>query len=67
VDLGGGLTEKVFVEPGAVILKNREDFQELKGFGDLRVNDYIAYFGLSGCGSEQPFHAFVIVIGDPQP
>ncbi len=67
VDLGGGVTEKVYVEPGAAILKSREDFQELKVFGDLTVNDYIAYFGLLGCGSDQPFHAFVVVIGDPQP
>jgi hypothetical protein len=67
VDLGGGVIEKVYVEPGVTILKSRDDFQELKLIEDLRVNDYIVYFGLRGCGLDQPFHAFVIVIGDPQP
>ncbi len=67
VDLGGGNNETVYVEPGATILVSRDDFQGLISFGDIKVNDYMAYFGLLGCGTDSRFHAFVIVITNAQP
>jgi hypothetical protein len=66
VDLGEGESETVYVEPGATIFESRDDFQGLIPFEGLKVNDYIAYFGLPGCGSDSVFHALVIVITDPQ-
>jgi hypothetical protein len=66
VDLGGGESETVYVEPGATILVTRDDFQGLISFEDIKVNDYMAYFGLLGCDADSRFHAFVIVITDPQ-
>jgi hypothetical protein len=64
VDLGGGQSETVLVEPGAIILNSKGDGQSLGSFGDIKATDSIAYFGLIGCGTDATFHAFVVVIGD---
>jgi hypothetical protein len=62
VDLGGGLTETVYIESGATILESMDDIQGLKLFQDIKVGDFIVYFGLPDCGADKPFHAFVVVI-----
>ena len=62
VDLGGGLTETVYIEPGATILESMDDIQGLKLFQDIKVGDFIVYFGLPDCEADKPFHAFVVVI-----
>ncbi len=63
VDLGGDLTETVYVEPGATILKSQGGDQILVSFEDIKADDSIAYFGLVGCTDTQ-FPAFVVVIGE---
>jgi hypothetical protein len=64
VILGGGQSETVQVEPGAIILNSKGDGQSLGSFGDIKGGDSVAYFGLTGCGTDTTFHAFVVVIGD---
>lgn len=64
INLGGGQSETVQVEPGATILNSKGDGQSLASFGDIKVGDSIAYFGLVGCGADTRFHSFVVVIGD---
>jgi hypothetical protein len=62
VDLGGSLSETVYFEPGATILESMDGIQGLKLFQDLKVGDFIVYFGLPDCEADKPFHAFVVVI-----
>lgn len=64
VDLGGGNRETIHVEAGATILNSNGDVQSLASFGDIKVGDSIAYFGLVGCGMDTEFYAFVLVIGN---
>ena len=64
VAIGGGKSETVYVEPGATILNSKGDVQSLASFGDIKVGDSSAYFGLVGCGTDTGFHAFVVVITD---
>jgi hypothetical protein len=61
VDLGGGITDMVVVNTGATILKSIGGVQSLISFGDIKVGSYIQYFGLTGCGSDTKFYAFVVV------
>jgi hypothetical protein len=63
VSLAGSATETVLVEPGATILNSQGAGQTLVSFGDIKVGDSIAYFGLVDC-TDTRFHAFVVVIGD---
>lgn len=68
VDLGGGITDTIVVNVGATILKSIGGFQSLISFGDINAKtgsyagDYIQYFGLTGCGSDTTFFAFVVVV-----
>jgi hypothetical protein len=64
VNLGGGQSETVQVEPEAIILNSKGDGQSLGSFGDIKGGDSVAYFGLIGCGTDTTFHAFVVVIED---
>jgi hypothetical protein len=61
ISLAGG-TEQVKVESGATILESNNGIQGLMAFSDIKVNDYIIYFGLSDCQAGNPFHAFVLVV-----
>jgi hypothetical protein len=62
ISLAGGGTEQVKVESGATILESNNGIQGLMDFSDIKVNDYIIYFGLSDCQAGNPFHAFVLVV-----
>ena len=64
VNLGGGQSETVQVEPGAIMINSKGDGQSLGSFGDIKGGDSVAYFGLIGCGTDTTLHAFVVVIGD---
>ncbi len=64
VDFGGGVTETVNVSNGATILKRIGDIQSLISFEDIKVNYYVAYFGLPGCGTDTKFYAFVVMVTD---
>lgn len=56
-----GTIETVVVSAGATILKSTSGVQSLTSFEDIKVDDYIVYFGLTGCGTDTKFYAFVIV------
>lgn len=61
VDLSGMLTT-VNVSSSATILKSTGDLQDLITFGDIKVNDNIAYFGLAACDDDTTFNAFVVIV-----
>jgi hypothetical protein len=61
VDVEGSI-ETVVVSNGATILKSTSGVQSLTSFEDIKVDDYIVYFGLTGCGTDTKFYAFVIVV-----
>lgn len=62
VNLEGGGTGEVYAESGATILESNDGIQGLGQFDDIKVEDYLVYFGLSDCDPTKPFHAFVLVI-----
>jgi hypothetical protein len=61
VDVEGNI-ETVVVSAGATILKSTGGSQTLTSFEDIKVDDYIVYFGLTGCGTDTNFYAFVVVV-----
>ncbi len=62
VTLTGGGTENVKIEPGATILESNNGIQGLMSFSDIKIDDYLIYFGLSDCQEVNLFHAFVLVV-----
>lgn len=62
ISLAGGGAENVKVQLGATILVDNNGNLVLKQFKDIKIGDYIIYFGLSDCQAENPFHAFVLVV-----
>jgi len=64
VDLGGSLTktETVDVSTDAKIFKSIGGEQNPISFEDIKTDDYIWYFGLTGCGADTKFYAFVVIV-----
>jgi uncharacterized ParB-like nuclease family protein len=62
VDRGGGVSETVVVRNDAKILKSIGGDQEPISFKDIKVDDYIWYFGLTGCGTDTAFYAHVVIV-----
>lgn len=62
IQLDGGISEQVYVEYGATIIESNNGLQNLRDFSDIRIGDYLIYFGLTDCQFTKPFHAFVVVI-----
>jgi hypothetical protein len=61
VDVDGSI-ETVVVSNSATILKSTGSGQSLISFENIDVGDYVEYFGLTGCGTDTKFYAFVIVV-----
>ena len=56
--------EEVYVRPGATILDQRGDEDELVWLSQIEVGDKLRIFGLSDCSELDVFHAFVVLIVD---
>jgi len=52
----------VYVRPGATILDQRGDEDELVWLSQIEVDDELRIFGLSDCSELDVFHAFVVLI-----
>jgi hypothetical protein len=64
VDTATNIQELVNVPIDAKILNDQgdEEQKELISFGDIMVNDDIAYFGLPACQNDGNFTAYVIIV-----